>query len=958
MKRCFAGILLLLLLMMQLLPMTVYAEDDQAAALSVEEEPYEKVAAQSGKWYSEQFQHEGTSKLVLQYQGQYTPGAIPGSMDFSLNEKTILRGIYLPFATVSEEPVILQLTDAKGNTFPAFEMKPVSLGETGEKINYVFFPSADIVLEKGSYQLAFAGGGAGAVGAFAVKGVSYEAYERFKETLPPLGNEEFDENNPKQYEQEGTGNSVEKKPAVFYLEQECIIDEIILNTFNGGAGAAPGLVSLIAEDGSVLLTQQAYGGNLGDTANGTWTIAPALLLPAGNYFIGMSDPSVISYDQSGDPLFYVKASEYIPVRYDYTGTYRIDFQAVKTSTIMGPVEGGSVDFALQDFELTVLDKDGYLELIGKYEGMPFSQNCKIVEETENSVTAVFSAGADLTKLPYKAKISGEGTIVLSGTGPDNAQITLEGIGRFQREASAEKGADNNTYALVSSGVMVSSDLPPFVLTALGKSNSVGNIPGPDSPTQAAAGMLFPPLVGLVAGVLQDLMKPKPKAAPVVHDKAWYKKKYPKLSDEQLAMVMLADAMGSTDEPDLEDAEAGSDDQTSSGGDAGYDESDGSDEDETGGFDDDETDSGEETYEDDRDEDDMLSDEAHDQQIEDQNKAASEQEGEQQLEEPEPEEPEPEEPETMVLKTSANGAESLYIKDSKTGEWINAETGGVLDYEKYKNEFVKQMESDKKFNDKQFDKISRGESAHDKALREEMQKIADAEKQEAYTNKLKSKYGTDDLDQIKEAIEKNQERDEASFERWQEIADFNEAGEKTATVAGVVADVGVDALATVVPGGNGIKAGYKVVKSISGTMADKGVNWGSFAEGSIKGAADAGTDYVTTNNPYLKTVTKASITMVGESGGSAAGAYLRGEDWQKAGKEGAVDGVFKVIVSTATDGVAGDYPQVELPKSAASAVGAAKKVLLSKAAAAKTTSGMIDEFGIKPKVANLKKELIK
>ena len=427
-------------------------------------------------------------------------------------------------------------------------MKPVSLDETGEKFNYVFFPSADIVLDKGSYQMTFAGGGAGAVGAFSVKGVSYEAYERFKETLPPLGNEEFSGENPEQYVPRESENPAERKPAVFSLEQDCIIDEIILNTYNGGEGAVPGAVSLIAEDGSVLLTQQAYGGNLGNTANGTWTIAPGLLLPAGNYFIGMSDPSVISYDQSGEPLFYVRASEYIPVRYDYTGTYRINFEAVKTSTIMGPVEGGSVDFSLQDFELTVLDKDGSIELIGKYEGMPFSQNCEIIEETENSITAVFSAGADLTKLPYKAKIGGEGTVVLTGTGPDNAQISIEGIGRFQREASAEKGADNNTYALASSGVMVSSDLPPFVMTALGKSNSVGNIPGPDSPAQAAVGMLFPPLAGLVAGVLQDLMKPKPKAVPVVHDKAWYKKKYPELSDEQLAMVMLADAMGSTDEP--------------------------------------------------------------------------------------------------------------------------------------------------------------------------------------------------------------------------------------------------------------------------------------------------------------------------------------------------------------------------------------------------------------------------
>ena len=257
-------------------------------------------------------------------------------------------------------------------------------------------------------------------------------------------------------------------------------------------------------------------------------------------------------------------------------------------------------------------------------------------------------------------------------------------------------------------------------------------------------------------------------------------------------------------PDLEDAEAGSSEkQDSSGGEDGYEE-------------DDASEYGTDEYEEDEGADDMLADDGHGLQDKENQADQPEDEPADRIEKmpgedeagAAPEQPEDapplEEPEEMILKTSANGAESLYVKDPVTGEWVNAETGGVLDYEKYKNEYVKQMESDKKFNDEQFDKISRGESAHDKALRDEMQKIADAEKQEAYTNKLKSKYGTDDLGQIQEIIEKNQERDKASFERWQDIADFNEAGEKTATVVGVVADVGVDALATVVPGGNGIK----------------------------------------------------------------------------------------------------------------------------------------------------------
>ena len=119
MKRYFAWILLLILFAFQLLPMTVFAEDEQAALLSVEKEPYEKVAAQAGNWYKDQYSYGGTSKLVLQYQGEYSPGALSGPMDFKLKEKIVLRGIYLPFAAGSEEPVILQLTDERGNTYPS-----------------------------------------------------------------------------------------------------------------------------------------------------------------------------------------------------------------------------------------------------------------------------------------------------------------------------------------------------------------------------------------------------------------------------------------------------------------------------------------------------------------------------------------------------------------------------------------------------------------------------------------------------------------------------------------------------------------------------------------------------------------------------------------------------------------------------------------------------------------------
>ena len=766
--------------------------------------------------------------------------------------------------------------------------------------------------------------------------------------------------DPDKYKPNEFETPPEKKPAVFALDQDYLIDEVIVNTYMDGAGAAPGTVSILSEDGTVLITEQALGGSLGDTANGMWTITPALVLPAGNYYIGMSDPSVITYDKSGEPLFYVKASIPVPVRYDFTGTYQINFDAMKTSTIMGPVAETNSSFSLQDFELTVLDKENTIELIGKYQGIPFSQECQIVEETENTVTASFSASADLTKLPYKAMIGGEGTIVLTKPENDSAQIAIQGIGKFDREASKDLGADHNTYSLVSSGVMVSNDLPPFVMTALGKSGGVGNIPGPDSPAQAATGMLFPPLIGLVVSVLQDRMKPKVKAAPVVHDKAWYKKKYPDLSDEQLAMVMLADAMGGTDEPDLEDSESVGDESSGeeSAVESSDDENDGSDYESEDDADEGSQSGDDEEYggsdgDDQQQKQDTLSQTETDTQSSKDEKDQPAEESTNNQETPKA----PEEPEEMILKTSANGAESRYVKDPATGEWVNAETGNVLDYEKYKSTVEKQLEDDKKFNDEQFEKNSKGETAHDKALREEMQKIADAEKAEAYKNTLKSKYGTDDMTEVQRILDENQKRDQASFDRWKEIADFNDTGDKIATGVGVVSDVAVDGLSTITPGGEYFKAGYKVAKGIGGTMAEKGVKWGSLAEGTIKGAADAGTDFIKVKNPYLNTLAKASTTMIGESGGSAVGAAIRGgdENWKKAGAEGAVDGVFKVVVGAVTDKVSGDFPVVSVPKDSVKILPAIQKVLVSKTAAVKTGSGLLDEFVTKPKVVQAVKD---
>ena len=990
MRKFIARFTILLILLVNTLPVIVLAEDGKTPPPN---KPYEKVVAKSGVWYAEQLTYDGSANLVIGYTGEHksneavpvmereSSGAIP-DMEFEIREKTVVRGIYLPFTYAASDPLTIQLKDSKGNVYkdlPTEKVITTTVQESrestafGEKIIYVFTPQNDIILPTGRYSMTLSSSD-GAVGAFLIKGINASAYEKYKTDLQKwevktnpekskedivqqsIGNEALVKEDLEKYKYEEFETPSSKKPVVFLLDQEYLIDEIVLNTANSGNGALPGTISIQSENGNVIFEQQAYGGSLGDIANGIWKIAPNMVLPAGNYFIIMSDPEVLSYDKFGEPLFYVKASLPITIRYDFTGTYKINLDTYKARTLMGSVSDKTSSFSLKNFELTVLDKDGEIELIGKYDGLPFSQSCEIIEETENTIAAKFNFAADLSKLPYKARIGASAVVTLTKPETRKAEISIEGVATYKREATAKKGADDNAYSIFSTGVMIQKELPLFVMTALGKSGSAGSIPGPDNPVQAAAGILFPPLVGVIVNVLQELLKPKPEVQSkvVLRDKDWYKKQNPSLSEEQLAMAMLADAMGNTDNPDEGDAVSIGDNEKPGGSD--YTEP--------------EEYEPEQPYNEEPEQLEEYESEPSNEPEPYENPVSGVENAENQpvLEETttEGEKPAPEipaEPEEMILQTSANDATSRYVKGASTGEWINAETGGVLDYEKYKSTAAKQFAEDKKINDEQFDKNSKGETEHDKIVRDEMQKISDNEKWENYKNTKKSKYGTDDLGEIEGILEKHAEVEKASFETWQKIGNFNAVGEAGATVVGAVADTAVDGLSNVTPGGSYIKAGYKVTKGIAGTMAEKGVNTGSFVEGAIKGGTDAATDAVDKigiNNPYAKAAIKATATVTGETGGSAAGAYIRGgdENWKQAAAEGLVDGVLKAGVGAITDGIVGDAPDITIPKGSLNILPTMKNVIVNKPALTKIGSSLTDEFAVKPIVGQPIKDEIK
>lgn len=1054
MRKFYSFVLLVLLLLSNALP----ALAAETGSRPQPEKPYEKVVAKNGSWYAEHLDFGNGSELVVAYEGEYkadslTSGDNPADMQFTVGEKIILKGICLPYANRLKEPVAVKLEDERGNLYGPFktvetfantvaEMSIAGrnnkarndlLDGLAESVNYVYAPDQEIILPAGKYTMIVSESQGqvrnketGGKGAFLLRGVNYSANERYKEKMKQweeenlpnhnpgeakkLGSEEFAGKEPDKYVFEKAKMHPEKKPIVFTLESESLVEEIIVNTFNDGKGAAPGIITILDEKGHEVAAYQSVGGTLGKVVNGVWAVIPNMVLPQGNYTVSVSDPQVVAYDKSGNPQFYVTISPPPAARYDFTGTYQIDLETRKTSTLMGPVQGDGKSFSLKDFELTILDKNGEIEFIGKYEGMPFSQGCRIIEESRDKVVVEFDFSADLSKLPYKAKVGARATLTLIKPKKGKPEIEITGTGTYQREETAEKGADFNTYSIKAKGIMKDKSLPPFVAAVLGKPGGAGNIPGPGSPMQAAAGLLFPPLAGVVAYVLQEMLKPKPKAPRVKkYSPAWYAQQYPGKTQEQLAWIMLADAMANTDEPDEEDAESvgdnekpGGEDYTGSEGgtqdgaedntwqddgmEAGNDEAGtggaGSDADgaaietgsadtEAGGggavsegkgngesagaADNDITSNGEGNKDGGRPD---AAGESKENAAE--SKADSAEKQEQEAKQPELE--------TLTLQVDHTGRTATYVKDLATGEWVNPETGGVLDLERYNKVVAPNFAKDKAFIDEQREKLEKGDTAFDREIRKAAK---EAEAKEAYMDKLAKKYGTRDKDELEKIIREQQQKEQQSAEAWKRAGDRYDYAEKGAKVAGVLADAGVDALANMTgPAGKGIRAGYKVLKGVAGSMAEDGVSASSFASGAVKGGADACTDFI--DNPYKKAV----VTVGGEVIGGAIGNGTKGA------KDGLVDGISKVVTGTITDKIGGNGYGNEMSSmvlkngnvrvavksgdkwigktlTEASANSFVNKKLMNQGlqSGVKTAGGLLDEFGIKPYVTEpLKKKL--
>ncbi len=948
MKRLLSIFAVVLLLTMQLMPMEVMAEEGSYETVNstfsetlggwgmdtangevfdAPERPYEQVIAKNGSWYTEPVKTGAGQELTVGYEGSY---AVDGEtlanfnpIMFSVSRDMVLTGIYLPYVNISGG-LSVTMTDGEGNVYGPFQpnalpavavstLGPIAgseeAGLTG-RVMYSFDPTGTIVLPKGDYTVTLSDPASqvrtkqtGVQGAYLFTGMYAKAYLDYRNDLTALPGEKAKdpETIGEDFTEDPLGSEappLNAKPATFSLEADTMVDEVLINTINGGMGVMPGTIAILDETTmEVLYMEQAYGVTLADVVNGMWAIAPEVVFPAGNYVIGLSDPGAITYDDQGEPLFYINVSDPPVYRYDFTGTYNLDLGTYKRFTLMGPVNDTTPSFSLKDFELTILDHGEWLELIGIYEDMPFSLEAPIIGIVGGSVIAQADFMADLSKLPAKTKIGAQAQLILTKDGDDPATVSIQGEATYDRAATSDKGADSNKYEVNGEAYMVKEALAPYVVAALGAAMAAGNVPGPDSPLQTSVGLLFPPLAGLVVHVVSEAFKKtqaakKPKLKK--YSKEWYRQEYPGASDEDLAWIMLADAMGSTDEPDEGDMESISDAVTDNN--EGNGDYEGVDED--NGEQDQEEPEREPVYEEPKPE---LTEEDFMSEEEKAERAAAK------AEEPvEPEVPEQKPwddwPDTKTLPTGIDGKTSTYELDRETGEYVNPLTDGVLDEYVYEKVVKPNLEKDQAFVDEQRRKIAAGDTAQDRALEkmlaEEKQDAAELKQQE-YKERIMKKYGATTEDELKSNIKEMQKRETESAANWNMIGNIARAGEIGAVVTGAVCDTAVDFMGDRLGvAGRVIRAGYKVTKGVAGDMAESGVSWKSAESGFVKGGFDALTDF--TGNKWAK----GALTVSGETLGGFVGAD-DGKQMEGAAS-GFVGGVVKVGTGWVTDKAVGKF----------------------------------------------------
>lgn len=593
---------------------------------------------------------------------------------------------------------------------------------------------------------------------------------------------------PNTVEQEKMKPTIELKDAEVVFDKEYHIDEIQTDHFNGGKGAAPGKIMLVGEKDGKKINYGPWtskGVELEGVKNGIWSVAPDIILPPGKYTLIDEGKDSLSYDIINEvPKFYIRVSE--PPVYDFTGSYNINIKTACTFSMNPSKIGKPTAFDRDDFQIAIIDRGEAMEVIGRYTqekkkdiyfgnnsteydfyNVPFSQLCPVINRKGNFATIEFKFDVDLTNLPYKAKVGTNVLINLDASGGPPV-LKASGTAYYLRAYKEGYGGDNNQYAVAVNGYRGDSGLPPYVQEQIAKVGRAGNVPGPETPEQGAAGVLFPPLTALILQIALTMKKPK-KINPEPEGDG----------DSGGSDGDSGDDSGSDGGDDSGDGDSGGDGESGDGSDSDYDSGDDGDSDydsgdgseEWGGDDngsgnrDSDYDSGGSggdnsnntvNYDENNADQDTGSKECGDNldgnglNTDGQQKgnpSASDNSGQSQAEVPEnvgQESNQPADGEEMTLKTKPDSfgrSHEYNIKyDAKSGEWINTENGNIVDMNQF-DEYNRNVDANNKFNAEQIEKIKNRDTEFDRTMDEFVRQEKEREDLINALNKIqKDSYG--------------------------------------------------------------------------------------------------------------------------------------------------------------------------------------------------------------------------
>ena len=255
---------------------------------------------------------------------------------------------------------------------------------------------------------------------------------------------------------------------------------------------------------------------------------------------------------------------------------------------------------------------------------------------------------------------------------------------------------------------------------------------------------------------------------------------------------------------------------------------------------------------------------------------------------------PSRPKEKIVTDPATGAQTLYEWNEKTGRY-ETETS-FLDEDRM-DEWERQRISDKQWNDKQFENVSKRNTAFDRDIdadREKAKKeLAEMDRNQKIAQENLRKYGeyTTDKEVVKEKIRKNQDTETARRQAYEKIGNNAAVFENTGLATVWLADFGMDICDILTLGaGKPIKYIYIAARNTAGDLSDAIAYKKDIKVQLVKSVIKTGVDL--TQARVNKIGYKYAANGIGDGIKGGMEAYEKGEDVVSASLWGTVKGLAK------------------------------------------------------------------